>query len=231
MSDSRTKIRTLVDELAHEASLDPALERPTLRRARRHRLWSLAATLGAVVAVVSLGALGVRQLTATNVAANHGTGPGVAETPDCTGQMLHGQVVSQTGAAGTIRTVWGLTNVSDIPCRTSDYPTMGFQIDRSMTQWFTPSAAHGGYPDISGEPSPVVVEPGAQAWVVTYWSDVTTNGGPCDAFDRVAIGVVDGLPPRPPEGVEVRTQGCVVASHSSPAVVHVGPFLGSAPTT
>ncbi len=231
MSDPGTRIRALLDELAHETSLDPALERPTLRRARRHRLLNAAAVAVVAVAVVSLGAFGVRQLTTTSVPADRGTGPSVAEAPNCTGQMLQGRVASQSGAAGTIRTVWELTNVSDIACRTSDHPTVSFQINRWYTQWFTPSAADGGYPDISGAPSRLLVEPGDAAWVITYWSDVTTGIGPCVRFDRVAIGFVTGLQLGSPEGVEVPTKGCVVATHLPPAVVHVGPFLATPPAS
>ena len=51
MTEPETKIRNLMDDLAREARLDPRLERPTLRRARRRRVAGPAVALVLAVAV------------------------------------------------------------------------------------------------------------------------------------------------------------------------------------
>jgi hypothetical protein len=61
MTDPDTKIRTLLEDLAGEASLDPGLERRTLRRARRRRAGSAVVALAVTAGIVAGGVLTVRQ--------------------------------------------------------------------------------------------------------------------------------------------------------------------------
>ncbi len=62
MPESETKVRALLNELAGEIRLDPRLERPTLRRARRRRIGTAALSLAVVVGLATGGLLAVREL-------------------------------------------------------------------------------------------------------------------------------------------------------------------------
>ena len=76
MTEPDTKIRNLMDDLAREARLDPRLERPTLRRARRRRV---AGPAVALVLAVAVGLAGVE--TAHLLRTRSGPAGGVRPTP------------------------------------------------------------------------------------------------------------------------------------------------------
>jgi Domain of unknown function (DUF4232) len=119
-------------------------------------------------------------------------------------------VQSQQGAAGTIRTVWKITNASSAPCRSFGYPGMDFH---APTGWLNVQVHRGGFPDINGSPTTIVVQPGQSLFFVSYWGDVTTGAGPCEQFDRVKVTLPDNT-----ISTQVAASGCV-----TPTSVDVGP--------
>jgi len=126
------------------------------------------------------------------------------------------KVQSQEGAAGTIRTVWKVTNTSGASCRTFGYPGMDF---RSSGMWQDVQVHRGGYRDINEAPTRVVVPAGGSFYFAAYWSDVTDQSGPCKEFDRVKITLPDNF-----KSKKVAYSGCV-----SVARVYVGPVVASPP--
>jgi hypothetical protein len=134
-------------------------------------------------------------------------------TPDsvlCSNKTSSVTVKSQQGAAGTIRTSWKVTNTSSAPCHSFGYPGMDFH---ASSGWLNEQVHRGGFPDINGSPTTVVIQPGQSLFFVSYWSDVTTSGGSCSQFDRVKVTLPDNT-----VSAQITASGCV-----TPGSVDVGP--------
>jgi hypothetical protein len=140
-----------------------------------------------------------------------------SSTPLCTDKTSEISVVSQQGAAGTIRTVWRARNSSATSCRSRGYPGMDF---RSAGAWLDVQVHRGGFADINGSPSRVVIAPGESLYFVSYWSDVDTDTGPCKEFDRVKVTLPDNF-----VSARVSKSGCV-----DPDTVRVGPVTATQPS-
>jgi hypothetical protein len=121
------------------------------------------------------------------------------------------------GAAGTINTVWRVTNHGTAPCTAFGYPTMDAH---GSNGWLNLQVQHGGHPNINEPPATVVVRPGGSAYFGSYWSDATTQQGSCTQFDRVRVTLPGASAP-----VEVATSGCL-----DPGSVMVGPVTNTPPT-
>jgi hypothetical protein len=227
MSDHDTRIRGLLDELAGEARPDPNREAPTLRRVRRRRFANVAASVIVVAGLATAGAAGLRQLQSSSVPGDRGGSPSgaVSSSPSatsgpasCSVDTMRANLSSQTGAAGTIRTVWKATNVSQAACTSYGYPGMDLHTGAA---WAGITVTRGGYPDIDGQPRSVTVKPGHALYFVSYWSDATTGAGACSSFDRVKVTM-----PNDTASLVLRTSGCV-----DPGSVRVGPVTTTAPAT
>jgi hypothetical protein len=86
--------------------------------------------------------------------------------------------------------------------------------------WLNVRVHRGGFPDINEAPAPVVLHSGQPLYFVSYWSDVATDAGPCQEFDRVKVTLPDNF-------VSARhgTSGCL-----NPSSVDVGPVTSSPPS-
>ena len=143
-----------------------------------------------------------------------------ASTPTiarCADQRAAVTVASREGAAGTISTLWRVTNTADNPCRSFGYPGMDFH---TTSGWLNVQVHRGGFPNINQPPAPIVVPPGQSLYFVSYWNDVTTNAGPCKQFDRVKVTLPDNF-----VSAELASSGCL-----NPLSVDVGPVTTSAPS-
>jgi Protein of unknown function (DUF4232) len=140
-----------------------------------------------------------------------------SSTPLCSDQAVRVKVDSQQGAAGTIGTIWRVTNTSSETCRSIGYPGMDF---RAASGWLDVQVHRGGsLPNIGTQPARIVLEPGESLYFVSYWSDVDTDAGPCQEFDRVKVTLPDNF-----RSVRVAETGCL-----DPGSVRVGPVLASRP--
>ena len=139
-------------------------------------------------------------------------------TPLCSSKDAAVKIATQEGAAGTIRTVWRVKNTSDHSCRSLGYPGMDFHA--TSGGWLGVHVHRGGYPDINGAPTRIVVAAGHSLYFVSYWSDVISNSGPCKDFDRVKITLPDNF-----SSVKVAATGCV-----NPSLVRVGPVTTTKPS-
>jgi hypothetical protein len=126
-------------------------------------------------------------------------------------------IASQEGAAGTIRTVWRVKNLSDQSCRSFGYPGMDFH---TSSGWLNVQVHRGGYPDIKAAPARVVVAPGHSFYLISYWNDVDSNMGPCKNFDRVKVTLPDNF-----SSAKVAATGCL-----NPNLVRVGPVRATRPS-
>lgn len=135
----------------------------------------------------------------------------------CADETAGVSVASSEGAAGTIRTVWRATNEAEQACRSIGYPGMDF---RTATGWLNVRVHRGGFADINGQPTRVVLRPGESLYFVSYWSDVSTNGGPCKPFERVKVTLPDNF-----VSARVASSGCL-----NPDSVDVGPVTTSPPS-
>jgi hypothetical protein len=132
--------------------------------------------------------------------------------------MMQFSLRSQTGAAGTIRSVWQAKNVSGRTCRTYGYPGMDF---RSGGRWQNVHVHRGDdHPDISGPPRRQLVLPGHVLYFVSYWSDVVDTTGNCRQFDRVKITLPDNY-----NSAQLAATGCLTTDS-----VFVGPVTTTPPT-
>jgi hypothetical protein len=136
--------------------------------------------------------------------------PASPQTALCSAQTSTVTQRGQQGAAGTIRTVWKVTNTSAAPCHSFGYPGMDFH---ASSGWLNEQVHRGGFPDINGAPTTVVIQPGQSLFLVSYWSDVTTAGGSCRSFDRVKVTLPDNT-----VSSQMAATGCV-----TPGSVDVGP--------
>jgi hypothetical protein len=138
------------------------------------------------------------------------------EIAACSGRTVVVTLASQEGAAGTVSTVWQLTNRTEVPCSSFGYPDIEVH---TASGWLSVQVHHGGHPNIDEPPESIVVPPAASMYFVSYWSDVTTDQ-PCEEFDGVRISLPDD-----PSTTEVVSTGCL-----DPASVDVGPVTATRPS-
>jgi hypothetical protein len=225
MTDHDTRIRGLLGELANDVRPDPSAERPTLRRVRRRRVANVLASIVVVAVIATAGAAGLRQLQSPSMPGGEGGSPSGAvssspaetTTPRCSADMMRVTLASQEGAAGTFRSLWKATNVSQGACTSYGYPGMDL---RTSGGWLGVTVTRGGLPDIAGKPRSVTVKPGHALYFVSYWSDVTASAGPCRSFDRVKVTM-----PNDVSSLVVHAAGC-----ATPTSVRVGPVTTTLPT-
>jgi hypothetical protein len=162
---------------------------------------------------------GSQQSTSTGGAAastSSSSTSSMPSTPLCKNKTATVKVDSQQGAAGTISTVWRVTNTSSSPCRSFGYPGMDFH---AASGWLGVQVHRGGYPNINQVPASVVLDPGDSMYFVSYWGDVDTDSGPCKHFDRVKVTLPDNF-----SSAHVTSSGCV-----DPGLVDVGPVSARRP--
>lgn len=155
--------------------------------------------------------------TSTAEPTTTGSGSGSSTIRLCADETAGVSVASSEGAAGTIRTVWRATNEAEQACRSTGYPGMDF---RTATGWLNVRVHRGGFADINGQPTRVVLRPGESLYFVSYWNDVSTNGGPCKPFERVKVTLPDNF-----VSARVVSSGCL-----NPDSVDVGPVTTSPPS-
>jgi hypothetical protein len=155
--------------------------------------------------------------TATEPARETSTSASTPSIALCTDRAAAVSVASREGAAGTISTVWRVTNESGHSCRSYGYPGMDFRTARG---WLDVHVQRGGFPAIDGQPAPVVLAPGESLYFVSYWNDVTTDAGPCEQFDRVKVTLPDNF-----VSARLASSGCL-----NPGSVDVGPVTTSPPS-
>jgi hypothetical protein len=160
---------------------------------------------------------GSTKSTSTNEGASNAAATSTApSTPLCASKTSAIKVQSQEGAAGTIRTVWRVTNTSGAACRSFGYPGMDFH---AANGWLDVQVHRGGIDMINQPPAPVVLEPGKSLYFVSFWGDVDTEAGPCKQFDRVKVTLPDNF-----TSARLDSSGCV-----DPGLVEVGPVTLSPP--
>ena len=91
---------------------------------------------------------------------------------------------------------------------------------RASSGWLNVQVHRGGFPDINQPPASVVVAPGQSLYFVSYWSDVATDAGPCQQFDRVRVTL-----PGNKVSAEVASSGCL-----NRLPVDVGPVTRTPPS-
>jgi Protein of unknown function (DUF4232) len=157
--------------------------------------------------------------TSTSEGASNAAATSTApSTPLCASMTSAIKAQSQEGAAGTIRTVWRVKNMSGATCRSFGYPGMDF---RSAGTWQDVRVHRGGgYRDTEEPSTRVVVPPDGSFYFVSYWNDVTDQSGPCKDFDRVKITLPDNF-----HSKQVASTGCVNLDR-----VSVGPVVASPPS-
>ena len=224
MPDLEDLIRNTLDRQAPRPDPDPIVERVANRKRQVRLARRVQSATLAVVVVAGIAAGGYALARAFGVG-EHPSPAVSVPTP----RLTHGgplpcggpdgtlDVVSQEGAAGTIRTVWQFTNQGSRACNSIGYPTIEIH---GPSGWSRLQLTPGGYADINGRPTRIKVVSGGSLYFVSYWSDVTTNTGPCDGFDRVRVTLPAVSPP-----LEVASAGCL-----NPDLVHIGPVSGSPPT-
>jgi hypothetical protein len=232
------RIRDTLDRLGDQSDTDRILAGVAHRR-RRIRTVRRVQTVALVAAVVVGVAGGVFALLRTfGAGISHPipvTPPSVTASPApsrpsptvtpsgtpaieaCAAPSVRITVASSDTAAGTQRTGWKITNRGTEPCSSEGYPAMDFH---AASGWLGVQVSRGGHPDISQAPTRVVVQPGASVYFVSYWSDATTQSGPCTQFDAVRVTLPGTTVP-----AEVTTSGCV-----SPSLVNVGPMTATPPS-
>lgn len=126
------------------------------------------------------------------------------------------KAVSQQGAAGTIFTVWQVTNTSSEPCRSFGYPGMDFH---TASGWLDAQVQRGGVQAMSAAPASVVLASGESLYFLSSWSDVDTAAGSCKDFDQVKVTLPDNFRP-----ARLAASGCL-----NPENVHVGPVSATRP--
>jgi hypothetical protein len=244
MPDLEERIRHGLDHLAERPDPARVLERVGSRK-RRLRAVRRAQAVALVVAVLAGVAIGSYALARTFGIGTGRTTPNASVTPPpsakptptahpsrhpspspstapsgslalCLDQTADIVVGSQQGAAGTISTVWKITNTAQTPCRTFGYPGMDFH---TSSGWLNVQVHRGGIANVNQSPQSLVVQPGGTVYFVSDWSDATTQAGPCRQFDRVKVTLPDNT-----ISAVVTASGCV-----SPDAVNVGPVMSSPP--
>jgi hypothetical protein len=213
MPDLEQRIKDGLDRL--EERPDPArVVRQVARRKRHLRLKRQLQTMTLIVVVLAGVGGGMYALNRVfGVGATHpvplssNTMPAIALCSDQTAVVT---VVSTEGAAGTISTLWRVTNTAQTACRSYGYPGMDFH---TASGWLSVPVHRGGFPNINQRPTSIVVPPGMSLYFRSYWGDATTQAGPCQQFDRVRVTQPDNR-----VSAEVASSGCV-----NPDSVDVGP--------
>jgi Protein of unknown function (DUF4232) len=154
--------------------------------------------------------------TSTSSSTGSTSSNSVSSTPLCNQKTASVSAVSQEGAAGTIRTIWRVTNTASTPCRSFGYPGMDFHASRG---WLGVEVHRGGFANINRAPAPVVLDPRESMYFVSFWADADTQSGPCQQFDRVKVTLPDNF-----SSARVTSSGCV-----DPGLVNVGPVSTSRP--
>ena len=126
------------------------------------------------------------------------------------------KTVSRQGAAGTIFTVWRVTNTGATSCRSFGYPGMDFH---TASGWLDVQVQRGGAQAMNAAPASVVLAPGESLYFLSSWSDVDTAAGSCKEFDRVKVTLPDNFQP-----ARLAASGCL-----NPENVHVGPVSATRP--
>jgi len=229
MPDLEHRIKEGLDRLGERPDPARILERVS-RRKRHYRLMHRVQTATLIVAVLAGVGGGTYALTrAFGVGASHPvpinsntTRPTPSPFPSpttglCSDQMAKVAVASTEGAAGTIRTVWRVTNTAPTACRSFGYTGMDFH---TSSGWLNVQVHRGGFADIDQSPTSIVVSPGKSLYFASYWSDVPTQAGPCQQFDRVKVTLPDERVP-----AEVASSGCL-----TPDSVRVGPVTWTLPS-
>ena len=166
----------------------------------------------------SQGSESTKATSTSEGASNTAATSTVPSIPLCASATSSIEAQSQEGAAGTIRTVWRVTNTSEASCRSFGYPGMDF---RSSGVWQDVRVHRGGgYRDATQPPSRLIVPAGDSLYFVSYWNDVTDQSGPCKEFDRVKITLPDNF-----HSKQVASAGCVNTDR-----VSVGPVVASPPS-
>ena len=227
------RIKDALDRLGERP--DPALILERVGRRKRHlRFVRRVQTVTLVVAVVVGVGGGMYVLgRAFGVGAFRpvpdASAPGVTPSPSpsasptnltpavCSGRSALVTMGSQQGAAGTISTLWRVTNTAQVPCRSFGYPGMDFH---TSSGWLHVRAHRGGFPNIDQPPAEIVVPPGQALFFVSYWSDASTSAGPCQQFDRARVTLPNDQIP-----AEVASSGCL-----NPSSVDVGPVTRTPPS-
>jgi hypothetical protein len=224
MPDLEELIRSTLDRQAPRPNPDPIVERVARRKRQVRLARRVQSATVAVVVVAGIAAGGYALARAFGVghrpapaASSIVPGPASPSFISCGAMSATVAVVSQEGAAGTISTLWRVTNEGSTFCRSDGFPSMAIH---TQSGWTTLSLLHGGYPDINKPPHPVVVDPGQSMFFVSYWSDVTTNSGSCEQFDRVRVMLPGASTP-----LELASAGCLI-----PDLVRVGPVSASPPS-
>jgi hypothetical protein len=145
------------------------------------------------------------------------SGTSTAEPPLCSDRAAAIKAVSQQGAAGTIATIWRVTNDSGAPCRSFGYPGMDFH---TSSGWLDVHVQRGGLAIIDGPPQRIVLAPGKPLYFMSFWGDVETQSGACKEFDRVKVTLPDNF-----KSAQVAASGCL-----DPGNVRVGPVSTSVPS-
>jgi len=239
MPDLEQRIKDTLDRLGDRP--DPARIMDRVGRRKRHfRLMHRAQAVALVLAVLAGVAGGTYALTrafgvgvgrpafhptpslvpsitpspVTPTPSASGSVPAIAVCSDQTARVA---VASQDGAAGTIRTVWQVTNTAQTECSSFGYPGMDFH---TSSGWLNVQVHRGGFSDINHQPTSIVVAPGQSLYFASYWSDVTGNQGSCQPFDRVKVTLPDNQ-----TSAEVASSGCL-----NPLSVDVGPITRTPPS-
>jgi Protein of unknown function (DUF4232) len=153
---------------------------------------------------------------ATETAGSSSTGSSTS-LPLCKDRAAAIKIDSQQGAAGTIGTVWRVTNTSSASCRSFGYPGMDFH---AANGWLDVQVQRGGIDMINQPPASVVLDPGQSMYFMSFWGDVDTDTGPCTQFDRVEVTLPDNF-----TSSRIAAKGCV-----DPGLVRVGPVSATRPS-
>jgi hypothetical protein len=221
MPDLERRIKDTLDRLGEPT--DPARVLGQVGRRKRHlRLVRRVQAVALVVAVLAGVGAGTYALSrafgfgAPQPVSSPSSPPSPVIAP-CAHQIATVGVDSTGGGAGTISTVWRVTNSGSAACRSKGYPGMDFH---AATGWLNAQVHRGGFPNIDQPPTSIVVPPQGSLYFVSYWNDATTEAGPCRQFDRVRVTLPDDQVP-----VEIASSGCL-----GPLSVDVGPVVRTPPT-
>jgi len=155
--------------------------------------------------------------TTTAPAPSTSTSASTAAIALCADRTATVKVASQQGAAGTISTLWRVTNTAANACRSFGYPGMDFH---TSSGWLNVHVQRGGFPNINESPATVVLAPGESLYFVSYWNDASTNAGPCKRLDRVKVTLPDNF-----VSAQLASSGCL-----NPHSVDVGPVTKNRPS-
>lgn len=220
-----SELRTLLERAARQVEEPDAFDQLRVRRSvrqRRRRMGTAVLALVIAAGGIAGAAVALRQ---RGTSAVPGTSPKPTGSPSasasasavCSNTGLRVSVKSTQGAAGTIRWVWQAQNISATACRSFGFPGMDVH---GTGGWLNLRVHRGGFADINRAPKRILVAPGHLLYFVSYWSDVTTNAGPCTQFDQVKVTLPDNR-----DSNVISATGCL-----TPGSVDVGPVTTTVPT-